>query len=112
MRDLRRYWQEIRAVEKTLPPFPWLVSLDDPKRGWIGGRMVEVSAVQAAQLLHTKSHRLATEEEIAAHLEQENEKRRKSFDDNLRRKGVACVPVVFGAPKPETTDTPARAKRR
>jgi hypothetical protein len=73
--------------------------------------MVEVSAVQAAQLLHTKSHRLATEEEIAAHLEQENEKRRKSFDDNLRRKGVACVPVVFQpSTSPDTRVTSRRGK--
>ena len=109
MRDLRVYWQEVRTLERSLPEFVWLMSLEDGKRGMVGGRMAEVSAAPAAQLLHANSHRLATEEEIAAHLEKENLARRQSFQDGLRRRGIAVVAV------PATTapaDKPAVAKRR
>jgi hypothetical protein len=93
MRDLKQYWQEVRALERSLPEFVWLMSLDDPKRGMVGGRMAEVGAAQAAQLLIAKWYRLATDEEIAAHLAKEEEARRQSFHDGFRRRGIAVVAV-------------------
>jgi hypothetical protein len=93
MRDLRQYWQEVRAVERSLPEFVWLMSLDDAARGMVGGRMAEVGAAQAAQLLHAKSYRAATEAEIAEHLAKEDQARRQSFHDGMRRKGIAVVAV-------------------
>jgi hypothetical protein len=93
MRDLRQYWQEVHAIERSLPQYAWLMSLEDPKRGCVGGRMAEVGAGQAAQLLHAKSYRMATEEEIASHLAKEDQARRQSFHDGLRRKGIAVVAV-------------------
>ncbi len=109
MRDLRAYWQEIRALEKSLPQFVWLMSLDSPKRGMVGGRMAEVGAEQAAPLLHAGSHRRATDEEIDAHLARESDARRQSYYDGLKRKGIAVVPI---AEKPSAVDTRASAKRR
>ena len=93
MRDLRQYWQEVRTLERTLPEFVWLMSIEDKKRGMVGGRMAEVGAAQAAQLLHAKSYRLAADDEIAAHLAKEEQARRQSFNDGLRRKGIAVVAV-------------------
>ncbi len=87
MRDLRQYWQEVRTLERSLPEFVWLMSLEDAKRGMVGGRMAEVGAAQAAQLLHAHSYRMATEEEIAAHLAKEEQARRQSFTRRLRRRG-------------------------
>ena len=49
MRDLRQYWQEVRTLERSLPEFVWLMSLEDSKRGMVGGRMAQVGAAQAAQ---------------------------------------------------------------
>ena len=98
MRDLRVYWQEVRSLERSLPEFVWLMSLEDAKRGMVGGRMAEVGAAQAAPLLHAGSHRKATEEEIATHLAKENEARRRSYNDGMRRRGIAVVAVpVLGA---------------
>jgi hypothetical protein len=99
MRDLRQHWQEVRALERSLPEFVWLMSIDDAKRGMVGGRMAEVGAAQAAQLLHKKSHRMATDSEISAHLAKEDQARRQSFQDGLRRRGIAvvAVPVVTSA---------------
>jgi hypothetical protein len=111
MRDLRQYWEEVRALERTLPQFVWLMSLDDKKRGMVGRRMAEVGAAQAAQLLHAKSHRMATEEEIAAHLEKEERARRQSFQDALRRRGIAVVAVPTSLPAAEG-GKPAATRRR
>ncbi|MGA3189238.1 MAG: hypothetical protein ABSF22_19200 [Bryobacteraceae bacterium] len=104
MRDLKVYWQEVRTLERTLPEFVWLMSIEDRKRGMVGGRMAEVGAEPAAKLLHAKSHRMATEEEIAAHLVKEDQARRQSIHDGLRRRGIAVVSVAGGKP--------AAAKRR
>jgi hypothetical protein len=97
MRDLRQYWQEVRTLERSLPEFVWLMSLEDAKRGQVGGRMAEVGAAQAAQLLHANSYRMAADEEIAAHLAKEDEARRQSFHDGMRRRGIAVVPVISSA---------------
>jgi hypothetical protein len=110
MPDQRQYWQEVRTLERSLPEFVWLMSLDDAKRGMVGGRMAELGAAQAAQLLHAKSYRHATEDEIAAHLAKEEQARRQSFNDGLRRRGIAVVSVPTSMPAVD--DTPATTKRR
>jgi hypothetical protein len=106
MADLRRYWQEVRALERSLPEFMWLMSLEDVKRGMVGGRMAELGAAHAAQRLHAKSHRIATEEEIANHLAKEDQARRQVLGEGLRRRGIAVVSL------PAEGDKPAAAKRR
>jgi hypothetical protein len=111
MRDLRQYWQEVRALERSLPEFLWLMSLDDAKRGMVGGRMAEVAAAQAAQLLHSRSHRMATDEEIAAHLEKEDQVRRQSVHDGLRRRGIAVVAVPVSE-TPSADSKRATTRRR
>jgi hypothetical protein len=108
MRDLRVYWQEVRTLERSLPQFVWLMSLEDVKRGMVGGRMAEVGAAQAAPLLHTRSHRLATEDEIAAHRIQEDQARRQSYHDGMRRRGIAVVAV----PAAVTSEPPAASGKR
>ncbi len=96
-------------LQKSLPQFVWLMSMDDPQRGMVGGRMAEVGAGQAAPLLHAGSHRRATDAEIDAHLARENDTRRQSYHDGLKRKGIAVVPI---SQKPSAGDTRASAKRR
>jgi hypothetical protein len=88
MRDLRRHWQEIRAIESGLPQFVWLASADDSQKC-----VVEVAAAQAARLIHAKSHRLATQEEISAHRAGEEAAKRLDYLDGLRRQGIAIVSV-------------------
>jgi hypothetical protein len=110
MRDLKVYWQEVRTLQRSLPEFMWLMSLGDRKRGMVGGRMAEVGAEQAAKLLHAKSHRVAAEEEIATHLMREEQTRRESLNDGLRRRGIAVVTIPVNLPA--VGDKPAPAKRR
>lgn len=93
MRDLQKYWQEIRTLQNSLPNPVWLVSLEDGKRGMRGGRLVEASAETAAKLLHANSHRRATDEEIEAYRSQQAEAQRAAFHARLRAKGIAVVAV-------------------
>jgi sugar/nucleoside kinase (ribokinase family) len=98
VRDLRKYWQEVRAIQRDLPDFVWIVGTAGagPQRTL---RLVEVLAEQAAKMLHGGSHRLATEEEVEAHKAAEDSLRQKAFRDDLRRRGVAVVTVTPGAKK-------------
>jgi hypothetical protein len=91
--DLRRYWQEIRTLERSLPEFLWLISLSDALRGHVGGAIVEVAAAQAALLLYAKTHRAATDEEIREHQDREEAKRRAAEEEKLRRQGIAVVAI-------------------
>ena len=93
MRDLRKYWQEIREIEKSLSEFVWLMSLDHPPRGQAGGSIAQVAAAPAARLLHAKSHRLATDGEIQAHQTAEDEAKRVAFHEGLRKRGIAVIAV-------------------
>ena len=86
MRDLKHYWREVRAIEKSLPPFVWVVNLQ-------GGSPVEVTAAGAAPLFHVKSHRQATEEEIRARHAAEIATKRQAAREDLRRRGIAVVPI-------------------
>jgi hypothetical protein len=88
MPDVKRYWQEVRAIEKTLPEFVWLAGMENS--------LVEVAAAQAAHLLHAKSHRLATEEEIAARRAEEEAAKDCVRHERLRRQGIAIVEVTPG----------------
>jgi len=93
MRDLKRYWKEVRELERNLPAYVWLMSLEDPLRDQAGGTLAEVPAAAAAKLLHAKSHRPATAEEIAGYLDKRSAAVQQEFHENLRRKGISIVPV-------------------
>jgi hypothetical protein len=98
VRDLKRYWREVRELERTLPAFVWLMSVEDRLRGRVGGMIVEAQAAQAAKLLHAGSHRVAAPEEIAEHQAKQSARERRDFHENLRRKGITIIPV--GDPEP------------
>jgi hypothetical protein len=93
MADLKKYWSEVRALEKALPASVWLISLENHSKGQTGGAIVEVKGELAARLLHTKSHRTATEAEIEAHKARQDDLQRRTFQQRLRDQGIAVVPV-------------------
>ena len=94
MPDLKKYWQEIRAIENSLPAEVWLVSLQNLAKGQVGGAIVEVAAAVAAKLLHAKSQRLATDDEIEAHKAQQAGIQRLVFEQRMRGQGIAVIPVA------------------
>ena len=89
MRDIRRYWREVRELQASLPEFVWLVDVD-------GSAPVEVPAGRAAQLLLAKSHRVATKEELGVQREAEAVAGKKVEKDRRRREGVAVVSTGGG----------------
>jgi len=93
MRDFMQYWREIRAIQSTLPDFVWLVSLEDAVSRLVGGCIVEVAAALAARLLHAKSHRLATAEEVAGMHAREKQAKLEAAQENLKCRGIAIVEV-------------------
>ena len=84
MRDIRRYWQEVRALEASLPEFLWLVDVD-------GSSPVEVAARRGAQLLIAKSHRVASQDEVCAQGMRDKAAERELRRNTLRQEGVAVV---------------------
>jgi hypothetical protein len=93
MPNLKKYWQEIRAIEKSLPAEVWLVSLQNLAKGQVAGSIAEVAAAVAAKLIHSKSQRLATEEEIQSHKARQAETQRQVFEQRMRSQGIAVIPV-------------------
>lgn len=87
MRDIRRYWRDVRALEASLPDFVWLVAVE-------GSAPVQVGAGRAAQLLLAKSHRMASEDELSAQRDREIAERKTRQREARRREGVAVVEVV------------------
>ncbi|HSP69015.1 MAG TPA: hypothetical protein VLN48_14920 [Bryobacteraceae bacterium] len=84
MRDIRRYWREVRALEASLPAFVWLVDVD-------GSSPVEVAAGRAAQLLIAKSHRAASQDEVCAQSARDKAAERELRRNTLRQEGIAVV---------------------
>jgi hypothetical protein len=93
VRDLRKYWQEIRAMERTLPDYVWVVGSGPHARATGTSGQAEVPAALAAKMLHSGSHRRATEEEIKAHKAAQDSLRKQAFHEDMRRQGIAVVAV-------------------
>ena len=84
MRDIRRYWKEVRDLAASLPEFVSLVDVH-------GSVPVEVGARLGAQLLLAKTHRVASEEELSVQRAKEVAAGKDLKRDALRRAGVAVV---------------------
>jgi hypothetical protein len=93
MFDLRKYWEEVRTIERGLAASVWLVSLENRAKGQVGGRMVEATASVAARLLQANSHRGATVEEVQVHESLRQDVEREQFYTRLRTQGIAVVPL-------------------
>jgi len=93
MPNVKQYWADVRAIEWTLPEFPFLTSLDDPTRGLVGGRVVQMSRERAAQMIHERRFRLSTEEEIAAHEAESRRRQRAAREEELRKAGIVVAVV-------------------
>jgi hypothetical protein len=103
-RSVQDYWREIRAMEDRLPEFVWLVSQAEGAMAFL----TQAPAAVAARLLKAKSHRIATEDEIQAHLEREQAAVKTAKQERMRRSGLATVVVEA----PEATPEPSPKRRR
>lgn len=87
MRDIQQYWRDVRAIEKGLPDFVWVVA---------SGHVSQAAREIAARLIRRGSHRQATEEEVAAHLEAETREKKRARREEKAKQGAAVVPVITG----------------
>jgi hypothetical protein len=98
MFHVRQFWQQVRAVEATIEAeAPFLMSLNDPLRGLVGGRVVQVARAEAAKAIAKKTHRLATAEEVAVYLEAEQQ--RVQAEDAEKRRKLGLSTFVLPASK-------------
>ena len=70
----------------------WLCSLDNHEKGTTAGRVVPTDRENAAVRIVEKTHRLATEEEIAADAEEQQRKREAIAATEAGRRKVFKVP--------------------
>jgi hypothetical protein len=109
MNDIRQYWRAVRSIEATLPADVWLVALNSAEF------VTQVPAETAAKMLHAKSHRVATTEEVDSHHAREAAANKNARRERLRRSGAAVV-AVEGDDETETkatkTKSPEAPRRR
>lgn len=97
------YWRALRELEATLPEFVWLVATAAGAPRFV----TQAAAPVAAKLLHTKAHRIATEEEVAAYRAIESAAVKQATLERKRRAGAAVVVVE----EPATSEPSPRRRR-
>jgi hypothetical protein len=104
MRDFKRYWDEVREIRTGLPEFVSLVSIGngggngggENGGGEDGGAPVEAGSDIAARLLHAKTHRIATSQEVVHYQAEKSERNRREAAERRLREGIAVVEVEAG----------------
>ncbi len=99
---IQQYWKELKTLEETLPEFVWLVATAAGAPPFV----TQVAAAVAARLLRAKSHRVAADEEVAAHRANELSSLKRAKHERMRRSGAAIVAVD------EATSEPTPRRRR
>jgi hypothetical protein len=82
--SIQEMWKRVREIQRTLPDVVALVSTPDPRinerdRGLV--QFTEAESLIAAQCIFAGTHRVATEDEIAA----QATKRKISITETVRR---------------------------
>lgn len=103
-----------REIMATLTEeWPYLMSVDNVERGSTAGAIVQCDRAGAARCLFEKTHRLATREEIQAHVDAEAAVRKAAEDKaNAANLFVAGVGSLFRQPDaaPPAADPKAAKK--
>lgn len=105
--QVKQYWQLVREKRSTLTGEDlMMVSVEDTTTGARGGVMVSMSADNAAVSLVKGTHVIATDEQIAAHEEQQNRIRQAILEQDAKRRGLD---VLAGALN-RTQELPKKGK--
>lgn len=114
--SIRDHFEGLRKIEETLPvgKFLYLVSIEDKPSHRVGGVICCVDRANAARCLKADTHRLATDEEAAAHEAEEERKR-----EELRYASLTKFPslrfrgdCIVLEPKPEPQSEPKKKQGR
>ncbi len=101
-RTIQQYWKDIRSIEQSLPALVWLVGTTAGAPPFV----TQVASDIAAKMIHAKSHRVATEDEVEAQSASDAEALKQAKRERMRRKGAALVVVD------EPTSEPSPRRRR
>jgi hypothetical protein len=107
--QIQQYWKDRRMLEATLPEFVWLVATAAGAPPFV----TQAAAGLAAKLLHAKSHRVASDEEVEAHHVHDATALKQARQERMRKSGAAVV-VVKDVPveEPPATSAPVPRRRR
>jgi hypothetical protein len=106
--NIQRYWKEVRSLEQTLPAVVWLVGTTAGAPPFV----TQVASDIAAKMLHARSHRIASDEEVAAHHANDAVALQQAKEERMRRKGEALVVVENAVVEDEPTSEPSPRRRR
>lgn len=87
--SVTRYWVLVRTKREELAErgqFHFLVSIDDPQKNTTGGTIIEAETAIAAECLVRGTHRLATDDEVAAYRAEEERRRQEILEAERRRR--------------------------
>jgi len=93
--DLNRYWADVRAVMDELPRqrIYYLVSVENSDKGTVGGRVMDLAdPKQVAKMIVGKTHTLASEEQIAQFLREQDEAALALAKIEMGKKGQLAMP--------------------
>lgn len=91
MTKLQMFWSKVRELQAGFAGNVHVVSVEDPRRGQVGGCVSTAEPETAARSIVLGSHRLATPNEIERYETEQAELRVQLFDAELRRQGKARV---------------------
>jgi len=99
--DTSKYYQNIRIRREELAKanpsgFLYVISLDSLERNSVGGSICEVSIADAARLMIEGTHRVTTEEELAAYRAQQDAVRVRNSAEGLARARAEMARVLGG----------------
>ena len=104
MNDLKAMWAARRSVQKELEAqFPsgclYVQPIESKERNQAGGLPVEVTCEQGARLIHTGTHRIAMDSEIADYHEQAQRNLRAVQATANRNEGRVVLTLAVDAPR-------------
>ena len=111
--DLKRYYDALKRIEDEIPSgeFPLVVSIANEANRQKGGIITGVTRAAAARLIHTGTHRLATEEEADAHLASETQAREEARHAKLAPRIIYRGTTIVLPPAADSEQPKKKAAR-
>jgi hypothetical protein len=90
--SIHEYWERVLAIAAKLPDVVTVISEGDDRTGARAGAVCLCDAKTAAQLLFARTHRVATEQEIADHEKAQSVERTRLTEIEYKRKQNFALP--------------------
>ncbi len=99
--NLKRYWAAVKEARASIAEdWPYLTSIEDDMTGAVGGVVCQASRQDAGELLVKRTHRLATEAEVAAYKEDEAQRRKEILEAERQRRMLVLLEPEVGRQQP------------